>query len=487
MHGILKTLFTKKDSDQINHKTSQKAAEQPIIQKDKRTIKETMEYVQRKMFEIDDLESEDIQSQKESRQQLLRNAMAGDKKAYLDVKDMILKYLQKGNIEVQGYTPKEAAEYIYSHIWGLGVVEKYYRDDSVDEIRVNGPNNIYIVRRGKSYKVPEKFESSSSVEQVIKRMIIEDVGLALDRSSPRAESVRKDGSRLTATCYPVSKTWTFVLRKHGTFKMDLDNLVKAKTLDEQTWKALNVLIKGRANILFSGNVGAGKTSLMRKLAENIDPSLRLLVIGKDLELRLADHYPEKDIIELEEHSHLGASMKALFETALRESPDCIIIEEFRGVGEAMEAIRACTRGHFGSMASAHFNNAEEAIEGTAMMMLEEGLTLPLELAKLRVARAFNIVVQMYGDAITGIKKITSITEIYVDSNNKIHYIPLIEWLPCGEDYMGEGKWVFKNYPSEKLTSHMRRTISSKELEDVGLKAMIKEGRDGNSSAVNKVS
>jgi len=87
VHGILKTLFTKKDSDQINHKISQKAAEQPIIQKDKRTIKETMEYVQRKMFEIDDLESEDMQSQKRSRPELLRNAMAGDKKAYLDVKD----------------------------------------------------------------------------------------------------------------------------------------------------------------------------------------------------------------------------------------------------------------------------------------------------------------------------------------------------------------------------------------------------------------
>lgn len=482
MRGVFKKMFHK----DVNVK-EQITPEQATVEKKKLTIKEAMEYTQSKMFKTSDAMNENAESRKDARQQLIRNAMAGDEEAYLQVKRKIYEFLQEDNIEIKGYTQKEAVEYIYGQIWGLGVVEKYYRDNSVDEIRVNGPDNIYIVRRGRSQRVPERFESSSNVEQVIKRMIIEDVGLALDRSSPRAESVRKDGSRLTATCYPVSSTWTFVLRKHGTFKMDLDNLIRARTLDKRTWQVLNVLVKGRANMLFSGNVGAGKTSLIRKLAENINPSLRLLVIGKDLELRLTDHYPEKDIIELEAHAHVGASMKALFETALRESPDCIIIEEFRGAGEAMEAIRACTRGHFGSMASAHFNNAEEAVEGTAMMMLEEGLSLPLELAKLRVARAFNIVVQMYGDAITGIKKITSITEIYVDSNNNIHYIPLIEWLPCGEDYMGEGKWVFKNYPSEKLTSHMHRTISSKELEDVGWKSMIKEGRDGNSSAVNKVS
>jgi len=254
----------------------------------------------KKMFETEGETEEDLSS-KENRQLIIRDAMAGDKEAYHHVKRLILGFLQSSDTEIEGYSCEEATDLIYSKIWGLGVVEKYYRDNEVDEIRVNGPDNIYVIKKGRSMRVHESFDSPANVEQVIKRMIVGDVGLSLDRSSPRAESVRKDGSRLTATCYPVSKTWTFVLRKHGTFKMTLDNLIAAKTLDQNTWNVLNALVLGRANILFSGNVGAGKTSLMRKLVENMHPALRLLVIGKDLELRLSDHYPEKDIIELEEH------------------------------------------------------------------------------------------------------------------------------------------------------------------------------------------
>lgn len=425
---------------------------------EKLTIEEAKAHVQEQIFKSE--------KNREETQGIFKDAMAGDRNAYFKalgiIKDMLADIKLDDNISCE-----EAAEIIYSQTWGLDVVEKYYRDKEIDEIRVNSPDNIYVVRRGKSERIKESFENEEKVETVIKRMIIDDVGISLDRSSPRIESVRKDGSRLTATCYPVSKTWTFVLRKHNTFEMTVENLIKHKTLDEKTWEILKLLVRGRVNILFSGNVGSGKTSLMRKLIEQTDPALRILVIGKDLELKLLEHYPHKDIIELEEHAYLGASMKELFETALRESPDCIIIEEFRGAGEAVEAIRACTRGHYGSMASAHFNNAEEAVEGTAMMMLEEGLSLPLELAKLRVARAFNVVVQMYGDALTGIKKLVSITEIYVDENNNINYIPLVEWVPSCEEYMGEGKWLIRNNPSPKLITHISRTTPREEIEKAG--------------------
>lgn len=446
-------------------KQQEQNQEQNLETKRDISIDKAKKYVQKKMFEENTLQ--ETTEEKDINQQILLDAMAGDPKAYHKVLEMITKILKEEKMSVKDYSEMDAVKEIYSQTWGLDVVEKYNRDPEVDEIRVNGPNNIYIVRKGKSERVKDKFKSPSNVEQVIKRMIIEDVGVSLDRSSPRVESVRKDGSRLTATCYPVTKTWTFVLRKHGTFEMTLDNLIKAKTLDKKTWEVLSVLVKGRANILFSGNVGAGKTSMMRKVVELADKALRLLVIGKDLELKLSEQYPDRDIIEFEEHEYVGASMKALFETALRESPDSIIIEEFRGAGEAIEAIRACTRGHFGSMASAHFNNAQEAVEGTAMMMLEEGLTLPLELAKLRVARAFNIVVQMYGDAITGTKKIVGITEISVGDNNQIKFTPLVEWVPDGDEYMGEGSWIIRNQPSQKLLSHILKTVDREKIENVG--------------------
>lgn len=391
-----------------------------------------------------------------ARQALVRDAMAGEPQAVRAAEEMVASILEEEMVEVDGHSRKRAAYEIYARLWGLGPVEAVYRDPEVDEVRANGPDKVFLQRRGRNEPAGVRFADEAELEAVIKRMILHDEGASLDRSSPRVESVRRDGSRLTATCPPVTRSWTFALRKHGTFDMSVENLARAGTLDPKVWGALSLLARGRANILFCGNVGSGKTSLMRKLLGELHPNLRILVIGKDLELLLYRHYPERDVIELEEHPEVGVSMKELFETALRESPDVIAVEEFRGAGEAIEAVRACTRGHPGSMATAHFNSPEEAIEGTAMLMLEEGLNLPLELAKLRVARSFDVVVQMFSDSVRGTKKLVSATEVLVGPAGEIGFRDLIRWEPRGDDYLGPGEWVFANPPSPGLRAKMFR-------------------------------
>ncbi len=426
------------------------------------TLDEMYIYVQEQMLKSDDSEDAD------DKQSILSNAMSGDTKAIKIVKDKIREYIENSRKTVKEMDIDTAVDEIYARGWGLGPVDKYSSDDTIDEIRVNGPDNIYIVKNGISERTNVKFKDESEIETIIKRMIMEDVGITLDRSSPRIESVRKDGSRLTATCYPVTKTWTFILRKHTSFTPTIENYLKSKTIDNNVWQVLSVLVRGRASLLISGNVGSGKTTLMKRLVGELNEKLRVLVIGKDLELKLSEEYPMRDIIELEEHTHVGATMKALFETTLRESPDVIIVEEFRGSGEAIEAVRACTRGLPGSMATAHFNSAEEAIEGTGLFMLEEGLNLTLDMAKLRVARAFNIVIQMYGDAITGYKRLISITEVLADEEGKISYNELIRWKPCLDDcYMGDGNWEIVNKPSQQMINHLIKNVSYEELEKMG--------------------
>lgn len=426
------------------------------------SFEEMYSYVQERIIQDDDVTAID------EKQNMLTSAMYGDVEAKSKMKEYIRSCIKESGKKVPGWTENSLVNEIFAYGWGLGVVEKYNEDNEIDEIRVNGPDNIYIVKKGKSYKVEDRFQNEEEVETVIKRMIINDVGISLDRSSPRIESVRKDGSRLTATCYPVTKTWTFILRKHTSFIPTLDNYIISKTLDKKVWKILSVLVRGRASLLISGNVGAGKTTLMQKLIGEHSDKLRILVIGKDLELRISEKYKERDIIELEEHPHVGASMKALFETALRESPDIIVIEEFRGGGEAIEAVRACTRGLPGSMATAHFNSAEESIEGTGLFMLEEGLNLTLDMAKLRVARAFNIVVQMFGDSITGQKKLTSITEVCVSDDGKITYNELVKWKPLvADNYLGDGNWEIVNRPTKKIINHLIKNVSIDELNELG--------------------
>lgn len=398
---------------------------------------------------------------------MLQKAMAGDKKAAFEVEKLIARILKEGHKTVKKMSLEEAAFEIYSATWGLGPVEQFYRDPEVNEIRVNSPIHVYIQRRGKNERVDVCFGDEKHVERVIKRMFMEDTGASLDRSNPILMSVRLDGSRLTATCPPVTKHWTFVLRKPHVFEMTLENLQKGGTLDEKTWKALTALVKGRANILFSGNPGAGKTSLLRELVGQWDKHLRILSIGEDLELHLGSYFPDRDIIELEEHKHVGATMRELFRAALREGPDVMIIEEFRGAGEAIEAVKACTRGLLGAMATAHFSTPEETVEGTAMMMIEEGLGLTLELAKLRVARAFNVVVQMLADTGRGIKKVISITEVVV-SNGSISYNDLVRWQPDDEyDFWGSGQWEFCKRPSARLLSQLRREVARETLVDLG--------------------
>lgn len=419
-------------------------------------------YVQEQMLKNNDFENVD------EKQIMLSCAMSGDRKAIKEVKNEIKNIIVNSKRTIKDMDLDIAIDKIYAKGWGLGVIDKYSIDDAIDEIRVNGPKNIYIVKNGISKRINVEFKNESEVETVIKRMIIEDVGITLDRSSPRIESVRKDGSRLTATCYPVTKTWTFILRKHTSFVPTVENYIKSKTFDKKVWEILSVLVRGRASLLISGNVGSGKTTLIKKLVGELNERLRILVIGKDLELKLSDEYIERDIIELEEHPHVGATMKKLFETTLRESPDVIIVEEFRGSGEAIEAVRACTRGLPGSMATAHFNSAEEAIEGTGLFMLEEGLNITLDMAKLRVARAFNIVIQMYGDAITGFKRLTSITEVSVDNEGKISYNELIRWKPFVDDnYLGDGNWEIVNKPTKNMINHLIKNVNYNELEELG--------------------
>lgn len=427
----------------------------PYTEKQKLTLSETADLIH------------SIFSRNGEIQERLLKARSGVLSEALYIEKEIVRILNDQNKQVIGMSTEEAARLIYSKNWGLGVCEKYNRDPLVDEIRVNRPDQIFIVKQGKPYRVPEAFENEQEVESVIKRMFMDDVGAFLDKSNPTVESVRKDGSRLTATCPPVTDTWTFVLRKHGTFYPTKENYLRTETMDKKCWDMLTLLAKGRASIIISGNVGAGKTTLMRALVGQLHDDLRIICIGKDSELRLSAHYPDKDIIEMEEHAQVGADMANLFTKILRYSPDLIITEEFRSAEETLQAIRACNRGLPGSMASAHFGSAEEAVEGAGLMLIEQGLNLNLEMAKLKVARAFNIVVQLYSDTVSGKKKLISITEIHVDKEKNITFRDLIRWTPSGSNYMGKGTWEMIDYPSNELIAHLLKNVNEEDLGVVG--------------------
>lgn len=393
----------------------------------------------------------------ETVQDIFAAAVAG--RRIVEARNIIGRKLKEKNVAVPGFSIQRLTDEIFVRNWGLGAVDATYHDSDVDEIQLNG-NKVFAVRRGVPERLPFTLKEGEA-ERLARRMIMHDSGVSLSETSPTAETVRLDGTRVTAVCPNVSPNWSVALRKHGNVDLSVENLEKMGTLDRMVWAAECLLVRGRCNILISGNFGAGKTSHLSMLFGQTHPSLRAVVLESRRELRLSELYPDRNIVELEEHPEVGLTMKKLFDTVVvRLSPGIIIVGEFRGTGESREAIKAATKGHKGSMATTHAVSPQEAVFTTAMMMLEEGLNLPLDLAVLRVAQAYDIIIQMFYDSVTGVRKLESMTEI-VKNGDKVDFRELIRWTPDSA-YHGSGKWTFVRPPTDHLIENMFRFGVGKE-------------------------
>ena len=386
---------------------------------------------------------------------LFEDAKSGVFGAYEKCLLVIQQILTEQKITIKGTDHRDAAVSIFNSYYGLGKLTSLYQDPEIHEIRVTPKGQVYVIRNGRLDITNIRY-ADIEVENLINRLKpINDVGVSLDESNPTMELVRPDGARLTALCRPVTEGFCFALRKPG--NLDTKDLMNLQTLDEKTSKILSLFTRGRRNILICGGVNSGKTTLLRLLASQLNPSLSIRVLDIDNELKLAQLHPDREIWELEAHPEVGADMKNLFTKILRITPDVIIVPEFRGLGEVWVTIEACTRGHDGSMATAHFSSfssPEEAVRNTAMLAIQEGAQLPLDLVIERVAQAFQIIIQTFSDARNGIKKITSITEVLVE-NGDIIYKPLVEWQPYTDDYTGPGEWKILNPPSNRCIAGMR--------------------------------
>lgn len=386
---------------------------------------------------------------------MFENAKSGVPGAYEKCLEIIQQVLAEQLITIQGHENSVAAVTIFHDCYGLGALTPLYKDPEIDEIRVTPQGKVYVVRKGRLEAVDIQY-TNAEVGNLINRLKpVSDMGVSLDESSPTMELVRPDGSRLTALCRPVTEGYCFALRKPG--NLNVTDFIRLQTFDEKVARILAVFTKGRRNILVCGGVNSGKTTLLRLLASQLDPQLSIRVLDIDNELKLAQIHPDREIWELEAHPEVGADMRTLFTKILRITPDVIIVPEFRGMGEVWTTIEACTRGHDGSMATAHFSSfssPEEAVRNTAMLALQEGTQLPLDLVIERVAQAFQIIIQTFNDARSGIKKITSITEVAIE-DGEIIYNPLVVWKPYSDDYTRDGEWKITNPLSERCINNMK--------------------------------
>jgi pilus assembly protein CpaF len=325
---------------------------------------------------------------------------------------------------------------VAAEIMGYGPIEPYLRDDSISEVMVNGPEQIYIERNGLLSAVPARFISAESLMRVIER-IVAPVGRRIDEGLPMVDARLPDGSRVNAIIPPLSLIGPILtIRRFAGQRYSMAKLVEVGALSSAMAKFLKICVQYRKNILVSGGTGTGKTTFLNALSEFIPSNERIVTIEDAAELRLAQ--PHVLSLEARPPNVEGrgeVTIRDLVRNALRMRPDRIIVGECRG-GEALDMLQAMNTGHDGSLTTGHANSPRDLLSRLEVMVLMAGMELPVRAIREQIASAVDIIVQLsrFSD---GRRRVTSVVAIEGLEGDVILTQPLFEFRQQGLGVNGE--------------------------------------------------
>ena len=299
---------------------------------------------------------------------------------------------------------------ISDDILGHGPIERLLADDSVTEIMVNGPFDVWVERQGRLYQTTVRFNDDSHLRRIINKMVAQ-VGRRIDESSPMVDARLPDGSRVNAVIPPLSLSGPLItIRKFANKRLDLQEMVRLGTVHEETVDFLQRCIGAQLNILICGGTGTGKTTLLNALSQAISDSERIVTIEDAAELQLKQAH----VLRLEGRpknieGQGEISIRDLVRNALRMRPDRIIVGEVRGP-EALDMLQAMNTGHDGSLTTVHANAPRDALARIETMVLMAGYDLPLRAIRQQVASALDLIVHLERLE-DGSRRVTAITEV----------------------------------------------------------------------------
>jgi pilus assembly protein CpaF len=302
-----------------------------------------------------------------------------------------------------------AAE-IADDILGHGPLERLLADESVTEIMVNGPYDVWVERQGRLYETTVRFNDDSHLRRIINK-IVAQVGRRIDESSPLVDARLPDGSRVNAVIPPLSLSGPLVtIRKFSKKRLDMGDLIRLGTLSTETVEFLQRCILAELNVLISGGTGSGKTTLLNALSTAIPESDRIVTIEDAAELRLN----QRHVLRLEARpknieGEGEIAIRELVRNSLRMRPDRIIVGEVRGP-EALDMLQAMNTGHDGSLSTVHANTPRDALSRIETMVLMAGYDLPVRAIRQQVASALDLIVHLERLE-DGSRRVTAITEV----------------------------------------------------------------------------
>ena len=299
---------------------------------------------------------------------------------------------------------------IADDILGHGPLERLLADDSVTEIMVNGPFDIWVERQGRLYETTVRFKDESHLRRIINKMVAQ-VGRRVDESSPMVDARLPDGSRVNAVLPPLSLTGPLVtIRKFSKKRLEMGDLIRLGTVTTEVVEFLDRCIRAELNMLVSGGTGTGKTTFLNALSTSIPDSDRIITIEDAAELRLN----QRHVLRLEARpknieGEGEIPIRELVRNSLRMRPERIIVGEVRGA-ESLDMLQAMNTGHDGSLSTVHANTPRDALARIETMVMMAGYDLPMRAIRQQVAAALDLIVHLERLE-DGSRRVTSIMEV----------------------------------------------------------------------------
>ena len=326
------------------------------------------------------------------------------------IMDLFEQILNEENIVLSRPERQRLFEQITAEILGFGPLQPLLEDDTISEIMVNGPKNIYVERKGRLVRVPITFESNEHVMRVIDR-IVAPLGRRIDESSPYVDARLPDGSRVNAVIPPIALCGpTLTIRKFSKSPITIEQLVSFGAITPEAVEFLRACVIARLNIVVSGGTGSGKTTMLNILSGFIPSDERILTIENAAELQLRQEH----VVTLESRppnieGRGEVTIRDLVINALRMRPERIIVGECRGA-ESLDMLQAMNTGHDGSMTTAHSNGPRDTLARMETMCLMAGMDLPVRAIREQISSAVELIIHQ-ARLRDGSRKVINITEV----------------------------------------------------------------------------
>jgi pilus assembly protein CpaF len=327
-----------------------------------------------------------------------------------DVADIVGEMLEV-NGEVLNRAERAALSLdVVDELLGLGPLEPLLKDETINDILVNGHEVVFVERFGLLERVATRFQDEKHLLRIIQK-IVSAVGRRIDESSPFVDARLADGSRVNAIVAPLALDGSLLsIRKFSKKPISMERMVELGSVPPEMVEVLDAVVRGRRNVIISGGTGSGKTTMLNALSNFIDERERIVTIEDSAELQLQQvHVARLETRPSNIEGKGEVTQRELVKNALRMRPDRIILGECRA-GEAFDMLQAMNTGHDGSMTTVHANTPRDALARIEQMIGMSGIDISPRSARGQIASAINVVIQI-GRLSDGKRKVLSLSEL----------------------------------------------------------------------------